>query len=164
MKFPLRVKLILAICLPLLAVYLTVLTLDYRSSKREALAQMENYLTEVTAHEAIVLDEQLSSIAQVARSTGQFLQTFAHRESADLERLARANLLAEPRLYGFGVALETPDAEGATERPRAYVCRTADGQGLRSMDITSVAFDYTRSDWYLLPKLLAPSGLDRSLF
>ncbi len=33
MKLPLRVKLILAICLPLLAVYLTVLTLDHRSSK-----------------------------------------------------------------------------------------------------------------------------------
>ena len=153
-KFPLRVKLILAICLPLLAVYLTVLTLDYRSSKREALTQMENYLTEVTAHEAIVLDEQLSSVAQVARSTGQFLQTFAHRESAELERLARANLLAEPQLFGFGVALETPVAGGATERLAPYVCRTADGQGLRSMDITSVAFDYTRSDWYLLPKLL----------
>jgi hypothetical protein len=41
-KFPLRVKLILAICLPLLAVYLTVVALDYRRSKQEA-AQMENH-------------------------------------------------------------------------------------------------------------------------
>ena len=108
MKFPLRVKLILAICLPLLAVYLAVVALDYRRSKQEALEQMKNYLTEVTAHEAIVLDEKLSSIAQVTRSTRQFLEAFPHRESADLERLARANLRAEPQLYGFGVALETP--------------------------------------------------------
>jgi sigma-B regulation protein RsbU (phosphoserine phosphatase) len=148
------VKLILAIGLPLLAVYLTVLTLDYRRSKQDALTEMEEYLTEVSAHEAVVLDQQFSPVAQVARSTAQFLQTFAHRESADLERLARANLLAEPQLFGFGVALETPVAEGATKRPARYVCRTADGQGLRSVDITSVAFDYTRSDWYLLPKLL----------
>ena len=84
MKFPLRVKLILAICLPVLAVYLAVLTLDYRHSKQEALTQMANYLTEVTAHEATILDGQLSSIAQTARSTGQFLHTFAHRDSADL--------------------------------------------------------------------------------
>jgi sigma-B regulation protein RsbU (phosphoserine phosphatase) len=154
MKFPLRVKLILAICLPLLAVYLTVLALDYRSSRQEALAQMENYLTEVTAHEALELDEQLSSITQIARSTGQFLQTFPHRASAELERLARANLLAEPRVFGFGVALETSVSGGARERRAPYVCRTPEGQGLRSMDITSVSFDYTRSDWYLLPKLL----------
>lgn len=154
MKLPLRVKLMLAICLPLLAVYLTVLTLEYFISKREALAQMENYLTEVAAHEATDLDEQLSSIAQMARSTGRFLQTFPRRESADLERLARNNLAAEPRLFGFGVALESPAAGDASQRVAPYVCRTADGQGLRGMDITSVAFDYTRSDWYLLPKLL----------
>ncbi len=154
MKFPLRVKLILAICLPLLVVYLAVVALGYRRSKQEALAQMENYLTEVTAHEAMVLDGQLSSIAQLARSNGQFLQTFSHRESAELERLARANLLSEPRLFGFGVALETPAAGGATQRLAPYVCRTADGQGLRAMDITRVSFDFTRSDWYLLPKLL----------
>ena len=154
MKFPLRVKLILAISLPLLAVYLTVVALDYRRSKQEALEQMKNYLTEVTAHEALALNEQLSSIAQIGRSTGQFLQTFALRESPDLERLARANLRAEPHLFGFGVALEAPAAGGAAKRVAPYVCRTADGQGLRSMDITSVAFDYTRSDWYLLPKLL----------
>jgi sigma-B regulation protein RsbU (phosphoserine phosphatase) len=153
-KLPLRVKLILAICLPLLAVYLTVVILDYRRSKQEALKQMENYLTEVTAHEALALDEQLSSIAQVGHSTGQFLQTFALRQSADLERLARAILVAEPELFGFGVALEMPAAGGAMERRAPYVCRRADGQGLRSMDITSVSFDYARSDWYLLPKLL----------
>lgn len=40
---------------------------------------------------------------------------------ADLERLARANLLAEPQLFGFGVALETPVAAGATKRPAPYV-------------------------------------------
>lgn len=154
MNFPLRTKLILAICLPLLAVYLTILMLEYRNNRQVALAQMEHYLTEVTAHEASVLDEQLSSLAQIARTTGQFLQTFAHRESADLDRLARTNLLAESQLFGFGVALETTAAGGATERRAPYVCRTPDGTGLRSMDITSVSFDYTRSDWYLLPKLL----------
>ena len=154
MSFPLPVKLILAICLPLVAVYLTILILDYRSSKREALTHMENYLIEVAAHEATALDAKLSTYAEIVRSTGQVLETFAPRKDADLERFARANLLAEPQLFGFGMALEMPAEGGKTQRVAPYVCRTADGGGLESTDITSAAFDYTRSDWYLLPKLL----------
>jgi sigma-B regulation protein RsbU (phosphoserine phosphatase) len=181
-KFPLRRKLIVAICLPLLAVYLTVLTIEYRISKREALEQMETYLTEVAARDAIALDKGLSSIAQVAQSSGQFLETFRHRESTELEKLARDHLGANPQIFGIGVALESPPAAagntaspptaagnaestpvaGAAETHTArsvpnvarYVCRTRDGKGLRAMDITAVNYDYTRSDWYLLPKLL----------
>ncbi len=115
MSFPLPVKLILAICLPLVAVYLTILILDYRSSKQEALRHMENYLIEVAAHEATALDAKLSTYAEIARSTGQVLETFAPRKDADLERFAQANLLAEPQLFGFGMALEMP-AEGKTQR------------------------------------------------
>ncbi len=162
MKFPLRVKLILAICLPLLAVYLTVLTIEYRISRREALKQMETYLTEVAARDAIALDKGLSSIAQVAQSSGQFLETFRHRESTELERLARDHLVANPQIFGIGVALESPAEAGNAEPPAAagtgkvarYVCRNRDGKGLRAMDITAVGYDYTRSDWFLLPKLL----------
>jgi len=153
-KLPLRVKLMLAICLPLLAVYLMVLLLENHISKREALKQMRNYLAEVAAHEAIHLDQQLSAIAQLTRSTARFLQAFPHRESAELERLARANLLAEPQIFGICVALESPAEAGGSVPLAPYVCRTVDGQGLRSMDVTSVDYDYTRSDWYLLPKLL----------
>ncbi len=116
MSFPLPVKLILAICLPLVAVYLTILILDYRSSKQEALRHMENYLIEVAAHEATALDAKLSTYAEIARSTGQVLETFAPRKDADLERFAQANLLAEPQLFGFGMALEMPAVEGKTQR------------------------------------------------
>jgi len=154
MRFPLRVKLVLAICLPLLAVYLTVLLLEYRSSTQETLRQVEQYLTKVSAQEALALDEQLSSVAQIARTTERLLQSSGSRDRADLERLARAHVLAEPQLFGFGVALEAPETAGAAGRLAHYVCRSPDDAQLRSMDIASVAYDYLRSDWYLLPKLL----------
>lgn len=154
MRFPLRVKLILAICLPLLAVYLTVLLLEYRSSKRETLKQVEQYLTKVSAHEALALDQQLSSVAQIARTTERLLETDVPRERAALERLARAHVQAEPQLFGFGIALEAPGDAEPGEHLALYVCRTPDDEQLQSMDITSVAYDYMRSDWYLLPKLL----------
>lgn len=154
MRFPLRLKLVLAICVPLLAVYLTVLLLEYRSSKQETLKQLEQYLTKVSAHEALALDQQLSSVAQIARTTERLLDADVRRDRAALERLARAHVMAEPQVFGFGIALEASGDAGLAERLAPYVCRTSDDQQLRSMDITSVAYDYTRSDWYLLPKLL----------
>jgi hypothetical protein len=49
MKFPIRTKLVLAIGLPLLAVYLTVLAIDYRIGRTQAIAQMSDRWTELTA-------------------------------------------------------------------------------------------------------------------
>lgn len=154
MTFRVPLKLILSVCLPVLVIYLIVLTLEHRSNQRDALAQLEIYLTEAAAKEAITLDDQLSSIADAGRSASLFLESFPHRGKAELESLARNNLSAEPRLFGLGVALESSAGPAPSRKSSPYVCRTADGRGLRSEDITNAAYDFTRADWYLLPKLL----------
>jgi len=88
MKCQIRTKMVLAICLPLAAVYLLLLVIEYRRGKQEALEQMKVYLTELAAHEASDLDERLTGVAQVARSTADFLDTFPPQEEEAIYRLA----------------------------------------------------------------------------
>jgi sigma-B regulation protein RsbU (phosphoserine phosphatase) len=147
-------KLIVAVCLPVLVIYLLVLALEHHSNQRDAIAQLKIYLTEAAAKEAVSLDSQLSSIAGAGRSAGLFLETLPRRGKAELELLARGNLTAEPRLFGMGVALEPSARPGEPREPSPYVCRTADGRGVRSEDINNAAYDFTRADWYLRPKLM----------
>jgi phosphoserine phosphatase RsbU/P len=153
-KFPLRSKLVLAICLPLVVVYLTMLAIEYRVRTREEMAKMERYLAELTAHEALVLDGQLAAAAQVTRTVGQMLNTFPSRNPDDMYLLLQENVRQNTEIFGMCVALESA-ARGASRGAFApYVCRASESSGLRSLDIAAANPDFTRWDWYLLPKLL----------
>ena len=153
MRFSIRTKLVVAICLPLLAVYLTVLVIEYREGKRQAIDQTQSHLAELTAHYAAHLDKELSTVAQVARSTDEFLEAFPLDEKEEIYRLLRSNLRNNPNIFGTCLAMEPgafkPDLKGFAP----YVYRTPSGE-LQDMDIAAEAYDYTRWDWYLLPKLL----------
>jgi len=154
MKCPIRTKLVLAICLPLAAVYLLLLVIEYRRGKEEALEQMEVYLTELAAHEASDLDKRLSGVAQVARSTADFLDTFPPQEEEAIYRLIRRTLTSNPRIFGTCVAFEPGAFRAERTRFAPYGCRSPKGEALRMIDIGTESYDYTRWDWYLLPKLL----------
>ncbi len=153
MKISIRTKLIVAICLPLLAVYLTVLLIEYDKGKRQAIDQAQTHLTELTAHYAELLDKQLSTVAQVARSTDQFLTDFPLHEEDDIYKLLRSNVRNNPHIFGTCLAMEPNAFRPGLKEFAPYVCRTPSGK-LRSLDVATEAYDYNRWDWYLLPKLL----------
>jgi len=153
MNFAIRTKLVLAISLPLVAVFLLLLAIEYRRGKDQALAQMSLHLTELTAHQASRLDTQLTAVAQVARSTAGFLASFPPENEDAIYRLIRQGLAGNPGVFGTCVAFEPGGFKGLT-RFAPYGCRSPTGEGLRTMDIGKQSYDYTRWDWYLLPKLL----------
>ncbi|MEW6358676.1 MAG: SpoIIE family protein phosphatase [Planctomycetota bacterium] len=152
MRISIRYKLILAIGLPLVLIYLGVLWLDYRSGKETALNDMKAHLAELAAHHAERLGAKFSTVAQVARSTATFLETEPNMTEEELYALLRNSLKANPPVFGACIAFE-PGAFGP-DRPRVapYVCRAPDG--VKTMDIGKDAYDYLRWDWYLLPRLL----------
>ncbi len=152
-KFPLRIKLVLAICLPLLAVYSVTLVVEYRRGKQEAIDQMKRWLTELTSRYATAVDGELSTVSQVARCAADYIRTCHPRDIAQLQHMLRANLDSNPRVFGSCIALEKGALSEDSPLCAPYVCRAANGR-FRQIDIARDVPTFQRLDWYLLPKLL----------
>ena len=106
MALSLRNKLILAVCLPLLAVYLAVLVIDYRTGRAAAIAQTERYLTALTGKLAMEIDRDLAAAAQAARSTAAALSDFQPRGREQIDALERSVLATNRTIFGTAVAYE----------------------------------------------------------
>jgi len=152
MRLPIRAKLILAIGVPLVAVYVAVLVFDYMTGRDAALRDMETQLTELVARRAAELGGALNTSAQIARSIATYLETqpdIAEQEAFDLlRRIVRGN----SRIHGAGIAFEPRAFERTRERFAPYVFRRE--KGLDAVEVGSEFYDYFRRDWYLVPKLL----------
>jgi sigma-B regulation protein RsbU (phosphoserine phosphatase) len=148
-RLSIRTKLILAIGIPLMIVYLVVLVVDYRTGKANAIRHMEDRLTELTAHHAAVFDGRFSTLAQVAQDTASFLSTQPKPSEAQHYALLTRTVQSNPRVYGACIAYEPNAFQAGRQRFAPYACK--DKQGVRTED---VSYDYTLWDWYLIPKLL----------
>lgn len=152
MRFPLRTKLLVAISLPLLAVYVTVLAVEYQAGKQRAEEQVQASLVELAQHYALDLNGELETAAQVARTTAEQLQAFPPQAEPELETLLEAMLRSNPRIFGGSIAL-VPGALGPQSPACApYVYRS--GHRWHHVDLVQSVPNYARLDWYLLPKLL----------
>ena len=66
-----------AICLPLLAVYLTVLAVEFYDGKQRAETQVKTLLQERVRHHAAELEGELAAVAQVAHCTARISADFS---------------------------------------------------------------------------------------
>ncbi|MEN6457882.1 MAG: SpoIIE family protein phosphatase [Thermoguttaceae bacterium] len=151
MAFSLRNKLILAVSLPLLAVYLTVLALEYRAGRAVAIAQMERHLTALTGKMAAEIDRDMATAAQAARSAAATLTDFQPRGREPIDAMERSILATNSTIFGTAVAYEPGAFTTDRQRFAPYLHRGDAGGKLQGVEIR---YDYTRWDWYLLPKLL----------
>jgi sigma-B regulation protein RsbU (phosphoserine phosphatase) len=151
MKLSIRAKLILAICLPLLAVYLTVLVTEYRTGRTQAIEQMQGRLTELTGHQAAHLDGELAVVAQVARSTAAFVTIALPPNEADIYALLQSNLRDNPKIFGSCMAFEPGVFRPGLDRFAPYVCRGPE-RTVHTKDLATDGYDYSRWDWYQGPK------------
>lgn len=150
MKFPIRVKLLLAICVPLSAIYLTLLVIDYYTSKQTAIRAVERYMTQLTSHLADEIDRDLSTVGEAARSCALMMSHYPPPDVTMIETMLRSHLEDNRLIFGAGIAFEPGTFRPGVERFAPYVCRDKSEQQLRTMQIT---YDYPRWDWYLLPRL-----------
>jgi sigma-B regulation protein RsbU (phosphoserine phosphatase) len=152
MRFSIRTKLILAICLPLLPLYLVVLSIDYHAGQDQAIAQMKDHLTEATARLAGEIDKELAVASQTVRNAATRMTQGPWPDAAQLDALLRSNVAETPGVFGAAVAFEPRTFSTQRERFSRYVYRASADAALTATDIT---YDYVRWDWYLLPQLLA---------
>jgi sigma-B regulation protein RsbU (phosphoserine phosphatase) len=118
MKVSIRTKLIVAILLPLLAVYCGVLAGNYYSARREVVAQAERYLLELANNDAANIDEQFRIAEQAASS----IASLAAEQSRDVferrsELILRGALLSRADLQAVTVYLEPPADDGGQSGP-----------------------------------------------
>jgi len=151
MRFPIRTKLILSICVPLLPLYLGILAVDYYTSRQQAVAQMKRHLDEATARLAGEIEMDLISVRQTVINTASLMTDFPLHDAGQFDTLLRTSLRDTPATFGAALAFE-PDGSGPEKKRLArYVCRLATGGGTEA---SGIPYDYERWDWYLLPKLL----------
>jgi phosphoserine phosphatase RsbU/P len=155
MSFPMRTKLVLAICLPLVLVYGLILIIEYRAGRHAAIAQMEQHLTQLALHEAARLDAELRTVAQLTRTTADVISLNPEWDGGPIEQVLSAEVLKNPKVFGMAVAFAPGMFRPGVAHFAPYVCRGAPGGALRTQNLTPAdGYDYTRWDWYLLPRLL----------
>lgn len=151
-RYPIRWKLIFAIGIPIAIAYTAILFVNYRRERRAAMERMREHLTDLTSREATIIDSELESVAQAARTIAFFCELEPNASTALLTRMLRGNLTANPRLHGSGVAFEAGEAPNQEDRFALLVSRV--GDELRATDPASASLDYRQNDWYLIPLLL----------
>jgi sigma-B regulation protein RsbU (phosphoserine phosphatase) len=147
-----RSKLFIGICLPIVAIYLTVLSIEYRIRSNEAIVSMEAYLKELTESEAAEIDTKLSSVAQVCLISAEIFGQ--HHSSDTIENISILRNMVSGNCDIFGMA--TAYEPGVVFKDRnffsPYFCRDGDTGNLKFVDAGLRDFDYTSQNWYMLPK------------
>ena len=100
MRLSIRWKLMLAIGLPLLAVYLVLLFADYRHLSDEAELRKRIQLTELVKQHAVHLEGELSTVAQVADSTAVLVAQTPNLAKQQIHQMLRANARMHPMIHG----------------------------------------------------------------
>ncbi len=176
MKYTLRLKLILAIGIPLVFVYLTVLAVDYVMSRQDAITKMEAYMIEVASSQAKEIDGRLQTVAQISNSSADFLTCFPQHDPDQLDYVLTRTISQSEEVYGSAISFESYVKDGQSIDFSPYAFRNdqhtarassnlaspspnaSEEQALHRvsnltyLDIAKV-YSYKEFDWYLLPKL-----------
>lgn len=152
MKLSIRNKLFVGICLPIVAIYIVVLCIEYRLRSAEAISSMEAYLKELTESEAAEIDSKLSSIAQVCLTSAEILGKYHPADADENIFILRSIISSNSAIYGMTTAYE-PGAvfkDGRLFAP--YFCRDVETGSLNFVDSGLHDYNYTSQNWYILPK------------
>ena len=150
-KRPILWKLILIIGVPLIVAYSAVLIINYNLSKDAALKQTKDYMVELTGRNAARLDGQFSQITALPRSTSNTLQSFSNVQTEEIYKLLEKNIMDNPFTFGMAVAFEPHVFDKSKGLFAPYICKSSNL--LSRIDLAD-SYDYTKADWYSIPKLL----------
>ncbi len=150
MRLSIRSKLFLGICLPVTAIYLLVLGVEYRVRSKEAILSMEAYLKELTECEAAEIDAKLSSVAQVCLTSAEILGQRHLSDPVENISVLRSIISSNSDIYGMATAYEPGTVFKDRRLFSPYFCR--DGGNLKFVDTGLHDFNYTSQNWYMLPK------------
>lgn len=143
-------KLILTIALPLLGIYVALNFFEFNTLRDQAIRDINERVTRLATLYAQQFDGELSTIAQVARSTAEFLAIDPEMGRNKSWLILEQNIKQNELIYGAALAWKPREEDGRTILSAPYVHRGPDGE-MRRMDIGTDAYDYRTSDWYTMP-------------
>ena len=145
MRVPIRWKLLVWTVVPILVVFIVVMGVTVTLLQRQARREVESHMIELTAHHAARFDGRLREMVRIATSTATFLETAPDLDESQLRAQLRATVGQSPLIYGAAIAFER--GQFATDRELfcPYVYR--EGDGLREIELSRDAYDYTESQW-----------------
>lgn len=151
-----RTRMILAIGVPLLVVYLAILGMECHLGKKEALDRMRDYLRVLTSGRACNVDVQFSSAAQVVRTTMDMLSLGGKPTEDQIVNILRRNISRNARIFGMCMAYDVGKYKADRKLFAPYVWREPSGQGLgvTKIEPESGGYDYTQREWFAEPKRL----------
>ena len=143
-------KLILTIALPLLGIYIVLNLFEFNTLRDQAIRDINERVTRLATLYAQQFDGELSTIAQVAKSTAEFLAIDPELGRNEAWLILEQNIRQNDLIYGAALAWKPREEDGRTILSAPYVHRGPDGTMPR-MDIGTDAYDYRKSDWYTMP-------------
>jgi len=151
---PVKHKIFLYLLLPIFVVLGLIQLYDYRENRASAATRIRHEVSERAQNYANRVDSLLNQVSSVAVTTAQFLSTDESLSEQTLYEVLRRNVGDNRLIYGAAIAFEPGLFKG---RPLfcPYVYRS--GNGVKSIDIGTQSYDYTKPEWewYYRPRKLS---------
>ncbi len=143
------------IALPTLVIYVVVLGVAMAILRSESRAEVEQEVARLADNYAARFDGAFREAAVIADTTARFMETEPDLAEPKIYQQLRANVLANPAVYGAAMAFEPGTYKAGDALFCPYVYRGADG--LAQMDINREVYDWygdPQWQWYQAPKRL----------
>ncbi len=151
MHVSIRQKIILFTVVPITLIYVVIFGFGLNQGQQRATIDTEKRLTQMAGHYASKVDAHMRELAQIARSTANFLENDPDQTPQELYELLRTNVRQSPAVYGAAVAFvpgSYPDK--SLFAPYAY----RDENRVETLDIAKSHYDYTdgNREWWDTPQ------------
>ncbi|HXV27960.1 MAG TPA: SpoIIE family protein phosphatase [bacterium] len=160
LRISIRWKMIFAIGIPLLVIYVGAASLIFSRLKQSAYLQTEAHLKELVLYHAEKINSKFSVLAAIAQSNATFLELNPDLSEEAVYRMLESTVLRNPLVYGACTAFEPYAFDPARELVAPYVWRGKDEDAgtapekLMKMDVARDAYNYLDWNWYVDPKKL----------
>lgn len=145
MRLTIRLKIIVFIVIPVLAIYLGIFGYGMVQLRDRARVNVEMEMTQLALHYGSLLDAHLREAAQIATSTASFMETDPGITAEQAYAQLKANVAQNPLVYGAAIAFTPYEFHPDRRLFCPYVFRGE--EGLVQMDIGTEAYDYTEPQW-----------------
>jgi signal transduction histidine kinase/CheY-like chemotaxis protein len=149
-KFPIRRKLILLICLPVVLVYGTVTVIRTVMELKTATAHTYQYLTESTAHHARICEVVLLSSSKAAHGLANYITVRKPDSPEQITDYIRLMLEENPSIIGSAVAYEPDVFPNQAKYFSPYMYRSdvaVAGEKTETFQYKDLAKEYSYHDW-----------------
>lgn len=152
-KYPIFIKIVIFIAIPLILVYGFTLLLSYNLSKNRAIRETKEYLKELTGHHSAEIDHMFYSVAYEAVGMADLLASMSNmgQYEKEMTEMIENKIRDNKNLAGMSIVFE-PGNDPLRKKLRSVYFYRQDGN-IIAVGIDEGLFNYSE-DWYEIPKIM----------